>query len=206
MTTALLIVAYVLLALLALVALVVALPFHARARAEANEAALAGQLRVTWAWGVVSVRASGERGPALYVLGLRLARLSSAADTADKKRRKPKQAKDQAPAGARARWARQHRRYLMDVAGRMWRALRIRLHAQGVLGLDDPADTFVLFELLHQLERVPGVQLDLRRDYFDDTMDVEVELRGRVWLPGFAALALTLLVKPETWRVLRARP
>ena len=212
--------AYILAGLLALLGVLVVVPLEVRVAGAVAEESLEGRVVGRWGWGLIGVRATSAGGAGLYLVGVRIWRFSLSRTPQEReKRRQEKRAKreskrekrraeagERASRAARLGWVKAHRRWLWRVGVRAVSALRLRLRVQGTLGLDDPADTFTLFELLGELGRLPGVELDLQRDYLDESLELDVELSGRVWLLAWVGVGLSMLVKPETWRALRAMP
>ncbi len=206
--------------LAALLLLIVALPFDARAVGHLDDESIDGLLAVRWGWGLLAVRATPAEGFWLCVLGLRIWRIPVEEETpqdeeaevkavetkAAGKEEKPEKKEDATPATAFLRWVKDERGWLLRTGRRAISALHLRLRLQGVVGLDDPADTFVLCELLALVDRLPGVAIDLERDYLDDTFELDLSLSFRLWLLELLGVSLTILLTRETWRALRAMP
>jgi len=201
---------WLLLALLALAALVIALPFHLQAGgavdSEQQEARLPlaamAWARGSWAWGLISVGWRTDTGGEVRILGLRVARLSRDGRAEDKKKKERK--KKGKKYGAR--WALRHRRTMLGLLGRLFRALRLRLAVAGALGLGDPADTAILAELLRLAQhKLPGATLEIDIDYLDELLVLEGKVIGRVWLLHLAGIALWELRRQEVRQMLAGR-
>ena len=202
------------LALLILLALVIALPFHLRARGVVDSKQEEAPLPLaamawacgSWAWGVFSVSWGTEAGGEVRILGLRVARLSGDRDPERKSKKKDKKESKKKDNKYGARWAMQNRRTLLGLLGRLFRALRLRLAMAGALGLGDPADTVILAELLRLAgNELPGATLDIEVDYLDELLVLDGELTGRIWLLHLAAMAVWELRRREVRRLLGGR-
>ena len=212
------IVVAILLVLVAIPLLLLGVPFHARVAGSVHDEDLAGAARFDWGWGLFAVTASFSRGVELRLLGLRVWRFRFARKTGEQKRKAKEagEAKKKAKAAQKAGEPHEkqekkgrlgaplrHRGRIIGWAVDLLRALRPRLRARGQLGLDDPADTAVLFNALAALAALPGVELDVDADWAGDALDLEVEAELRVWLVHLVAVALLLLAKRENRLVLK---
>ena len=209
--------------LAALFFLIVALPFDAWAAGHLDEQSIDGLVAVRWGWGLLAVQASTTEGVWLYLIGLRIWRIPVDQETAQKKKAektavakvdkrdkpektKPEKTKDRTPVTAILRWIRDERGWMLRTGGRLIAVLHLRLRLQGLVGIDDPADTFVLVQLLSLVDRLPGIEIDLERNYLNDTIDLDLSLGFRLWLLELLGVALSILINRESWRALRAMP
>ena len=207
---------WLLLAVMALLLLVFVLPFHLRAVGAVDSEQEAARLplaamayaRGSWAWGLLSIGWGTETGGEVRVLGIRVARLEDDTDGEKKDKRREKKRKKKEEKGKKygARWAMRHRRTMLGLLGKVFGALRLRLHVSGVLGIGDPADTVILAELLRLAEsELPGASLDIQVDYLDEVLVMDGELSGRIWLLGLAGMALWELRRREVRQMLAGR-
>jgi uncharacterized spore protein YtfJ len=192
-------------------AAVAVLPVRVEARGELRELAVRGRFEASLGLGLVALRREWDGGVALRVLGAPVWRWSAGSGGAAgwlwRRVRDP---------AARGPWARRARR-AVAVAGaafdhwrplgaearRLWRAVRYRVEVSGTVGLEDPADTVVLFEVLrHVLPRGPRVEVTLCRDYFDETLELDARLRARAWPPRLAAVCARALLRKVVRRAL----
>lgn len=216
--TILAVLGWTLLALLALLALIIALPLDLQARGEVDSEAeeprlplaAAASLRGIWGWGLLSVGWGTEAGGEVRVLGVRVARFQGGADDEKKKEKKAKKRakKKEGMEGKKygPRWAMRHRHTMLSLLGRFVRALRLRLALGGALGLGDPADTVMLVELLRLAEQqLPGADLDIEVDYLDEILVLEGMVSGRIWLLHLAGIALWALRRRDVRLMLAGR-
>lgn len=204
--------------LLALALLVVLLPFHARAVGTVEGLSARGEARISFGWVLLSVRLR-PGGASLYVLGLRLWTFRPSAEEAgeeDEEAQAAKEAEKRAKAeekkkkrgkkkrpSIRALW--RHRRTGWRLLRRLAATLRLRAEVRGVVGLGDPADTASLFQTLWILDgTLPGVRLDVTPDWLDERIELEGELRARLWLAHLGGVLLAALWKKDTRMLLRA--
>ena len=103
------------------------------------------------------------------------------------------------------RWFLQHRCTLTRFLGRLYRAMGVRARLEGALGLDDPAETAVLWGALMQLQALlPGLELAVRPDFLDEELDLRGRLRGRAWLLHLLVVLVGQLLRADTRRMLRS--
>ena len=206
MTVALAVLPSALLGFLGLALLLGALPFHARARGGARNGQLSGQLRATWAFGLVALELSAT-GVTVRVAGLAVFRPRRAGRAA-----LPARAAEGEAAGeglrrsglARVRGALENRRPLLRMAARLVGALHLRLRLAGRLGLGDPADTAALSGVLEAVRALPGVELSVELDWLGEALDLMAEGSARLWLPEALGVAGFLLLRRENRAALRA--
>ena len=119
---------------------------------------------------------------------------------------------------SRARWRRRSRwaRSVVSAAVPRWRAIlgllrdavsaaRVRLLIEGTIGFDDPADTFVFFEILRLVApRSPRCEIEVARDYFDERLELEVTISARARPVTLMILGLRAALTRELRPVLRA--
>jgi hypothetical protein len=191
--------------LLALLVLLVGVPFHAEATGSVHEASPDAQAELRWGWGFVSLRIS-RKGPALSVLGLRVWRFSSRGRRREEEKKDAaEKAEGHASRGRRIlRALLEHRRALMSMALRFARVLRLRLCVKGTIGTGDPADTALLSSAARLFEGLPGVKLGLQWDWVEEELEIDVEGRARIWIGHLLFEALALLMIRENRAVLRA--
>jgi hypothetical protein len=194
---------WVLAGVVSLVLLVVALPFHARAKGAVDGFSAEGQVRLSFAWIVLAVRITRERAT-LHLFGLRLwtfrpGRDDEDAPTPERDRKRKKKSRT----SLRGLWG--HRHTAWRLLGRVLRTLRLRIDVQGVVGLGDPADTASLFQALWALEgAIPAVRMDVAPDWLDETIQLEGEARARLWLAHLGGVLLAAYLKKDTRLLLRA--
>jgi hypothetical protein len=190
--------------LLALLVLVLGVPFHARAVGSVHGESFGGAAEVRWGLGLLSLRvARGERAR-VAILGIRVLRLGARG-----KRREEAAEEDEAPdrpgrPRRRLRALLAHRGPLRRSAGRLAAVLQLSVCARGRVGTGDPADTAALAGAARLAEQIPGVRLELRWDWLEEELDVEVEGRARIWLAHLLVAALGLLLRREIRAMVRA--
>lgn len=199
-----------------LLGLILLVPLSLRASGEVDGLEVDGRAVMSWGFGFLSVRIA-RGGGAFYFCGLRVARFEPDDEDdekaqekkrkreekkqRDKERRKEKK-REKGPSrwGIRRLWAARH------VFGRLLRTLHIRGWIGGVYGLGDPYETALTAQTLRVLNAVlPFVELDLEADYMDEALELEGELRARVWIIETAVVAVWLLARRDTRRLLMAR-
>ncbi len=198
-------------AVLGLVLLVVLLPFRARALGSMHDGAPAGEARVDWGLGLLSVNVDARRRVALRVVEIPVARFDL--DTTGKHRKRdplrcrPREAKrERKKAGtlARLRAVLAEGEAFRGVAARLARALHLRVRASGRVGTGDPADTATLGALMPALGTLPGVELALGLDWVEEALELDLELAARVWIAELLVVAALLLLARRHRRALRA--
>ena len=187
--------------------LVLIMPVHAQAAGSIGEEELDASARVSWGWGLFALRWSAASGGAVYLLGLRAMRVQGDASKkddkrarkAEKKRKKKKEKKSKRGLS----WLVEHRQTLLGLAGRLMRALGLRGRVWMRLGLDDPANTAALVQLLILLDRVvPGLELWVEPEYLEETLEADGEVEMRVWLLELLGIALARLLFDRQTRAL----
>ncbi|BDG02865.1 hypothetical protein AMOR_18610 [Anaeromyxobacter oryzae] len=197
-------------AFLGLVLLVVLLPFRARATGSVHDGAPAGEARVDWALGLLSVDVAARRA-ALRVAAIPVARFDLATVRERKKEerrrarpREPRREKRKPGTPARARAVLAEREALRGIAARLARALHLRVRARGTVGTGDPADTAALIALAAALGALPGVELALGADWMEEALELDVELAARIWIAELLVVAAAVLLARRNRRALRA--
>lgn len=203
-------------AILGLVVLLVVVPFRARASGSVHEGAPAGEARLDWALGLLSVEIDARRRGALRVVEIPVARfaLSAAGGRTKKERRKraregklereARREKKKAGALARLRAVLGERAALQGMAARLSRALHLKVRASGRVGTGDPADTAALGALVAALGTLPGVELALGLEWVEEALEVDLELAARIWIAELLVVAALLLLARRHRRALRA--
>jgi hypothetical protein len=201
------------------------LPVHVSADGEANVVLIDGEAEARWAWGLLSLRLTPERGAWVHLLGRPVRRLRRRAGSytdedgdengdedgdEDGDAEAPEQAEEaDEPQGSGGRrglgWALHHRRALLRVVKRLYRAMGVRARLEGALGLDDPTETAVLWGMLMQVQAwLPGLELAVRPDFMDEQLDLRGTLRGRIWLAHLLLIMAAQLLRADTRQMLRA--
>ncbi|MGC4118240.1 MAG: hypothetical protein QM765_27550 [Myxococcales bacterium] len=199
------------LGLLGLLLALVLVPLRAVALGSVHDASPEGAVRVEWAWGLAGFEA-GTQGKALRLFWLRVWRFAAGSGEAktDDGTKKPKETKSRGEkkkgpgALARLRSGVEHSPALRRMAMRLARALHLRLSVRGVVGTGDPAQTAQLFAVLLAVQELPGVELDVRPDWLDEELEVDVRGSARVWLADLLVVAAGLLLDRENRAALRA--
>jgi hypothetical protein len=201
----------VLWAVLGLVLLVVLVPFRARASGSVHDGAPAGEARVDWGLGLLSVTVDARRRVAVRVAELPVARfdLRTRGERDGKggrrrRRREAERPRKKAGAPARLRAVLGEGEAFRGMAARLARALHLRLRASGRVGAGDPADTAALAALVAALGALPGVELALGLDWVDEALELDLELAARIWMAELLAVAAVLLLARPHRRALRA--
>ncbi len=184
------------------------LPFGLRVSGSVHQGRADGRAAAGWAWGLVSLRLARD-GLTLRLLGLRIHRLRLGGDQHteeredEKKEKKEKTGEDKQGGGARGLL--RHRRTLLNMFGRVIRALHIRGRLRGTVGLDDPADTAYVALLLALLAgRTRGLALDVDCDYTNERIELDGWIGMRIWIIQLGLVALGLLLRKRNRRALRA--
>ena len=189
------------------------LPVHVNADGQANIVLIDGEAEARWAWGLLSLRLTPERGAWVHLLGRpvrRLRRGSSSTDQGgDDDEAKPQDEDTTRPrsgGGRRGRgWFLYHRQALLRVVKRLYHAMGVRARLEGALGLDDPTDTAVVWGVLMQVQAwLPGLELAVRPDFMDEQLDLRGTLRGRIWLAHLLVIMAGQLLRADTRQMLRA--
>ena len=183
--------------LAALLALLV-VPFRARALASVHGASPRGELRIDWGWGFLGFEVA-RGGAALRLLGLKV--WSFGPRTPGEPKAEEKKERGGAIAALRAGF--RHRRPLFAIASRLALSLHLRLVVRGVVGAGDPADTALLFAALRALEELPGVELDLRPEWLDEELEVDVRGGARIVVAELLVAVVGLLLVPKNRAAVR---
>jgi hypothetical protein len=194
---------------LALLALLVLLPFRAGASGEVHDGEPAGVVAVDWGFGLLGFALDTERRVTLRLawIPLRFRMKAKGQKARARHERKPaREEKGREKAGARQRLraALAERAAFQRIAARLVRALHLRLRAEGRIGIGDPADTALLFAALRALERLPGVELALELDWVEEELELELSADARIWIAELLAVAVGLLLERPNRRALRA--
>ena len=202
----------------ALVVILVVVPTQVWAAGDASFEHVRGEVRVRWGLGVLTFRLSTALGMngEVSLFGFRFTQFDLRDDEETKEKKRAKKAKKKAKKqkkgkkekGARdwAAWLRAHRQTLLHAAGRLLLTFDPRLRVSGRIGLGDPADTAVLFEILRQLEaRSPErVELAIEREWLEEELDIQFRFVALIWPLHLLLVVVALLFEPRTWRMLRA--
>jgi hypothetical protein len=189
------------------------LPVHVNADGQANIVLIDGEAEARWAWGLVSLRLTPERGAWVHLLGRPVRRLrrrpSSTYQGGDDDEAKPQDQETTRPRSGGGRrglgWFLYHRQALLRVVKRLYHAMGVRARLEGALGLDDPTDTAVLWGVLMQVQAwLPGLELAVRPDFMDEQLDLRGTLRGRIWLAHLLVIMAGQLLRADTRQMLRA--
>lgn len=199
----------ILLAPVALVLVVVALPFRARARGAVADGELSGAVGIDWAFGLLGLEL-WRGGHALRLAGLRVVRLHGAR----RRGREPRAARKKARAGgpgnarksavARLRAATARSGRLLGMAARLAGTLHLRLRVWGRLGADDPTDTAALAGLLRAARALPGFEAEVEVDWLDEVLELTAQGSARVWVPEVLVVAGLLFLGRENRAAVRA--
>jgi len=195
-----------------LVLLFLLLPVHVSADGQANVVLIDGEAEARWAWGLVSLRLTPERGAWIHLLGrpVRRVRRRASAHREDEADEAPEQTGEtprRRDTGGRRGlgWMLHHRHALLRVVKRLYRAMGVHARLEGALGLDDPAETATLWGLLMQMQGwLPGLELAVRPDFMDEQLDLRGTLRGRIWLAHLLVIVVGQLLRADTRQMLRA--
>lgn len=198
-------------ALLGLLLAVVLLPLRARATGAVHDGMPAGAASADWGFGLLGVRIDTDRRVAVRLLWLPVARFRLRAGKAGEERRReerrPKEGREakeeQRGALRRLRGALADREAFARMAGRIVRALHLRLRAAGRVGIGDPADTVALHALLSAAGRLPGVELEVELDWVEDVLELEAEATARIWIAELLGVVAGLLLARRNRRALR---
>lgn len=199
---------WILAALLGLALLVslalLCVPLHVEAEGAAGEGHLDGRARLRWGLWLVALSVD-PRGLELRLLGLRVWRPPggwpkrgprAAEDDEDDEDDDPSPKRRRGRAGAAWR----HRRAVLRLLGAVRRAIPIRGHLSGTIGLGDPADTAALFAALDRLAGGRAFALDLAPDWLDETFEIDGALRVRLWPARIVGGVLWQIVRDGTTR------
>ncbi|MBI5498858.1 MAG: hypothetical protein HY907_01335 [Deltaproteobacteria bacterium] len=161
-----------------------------------------GVVDARWGGGVVRLTiGSGEEGR-VRVFGLPLFRVKGKSRAEGKRKGRnhrwtPMDTDGKGKPGAA--WA--HRRTLWMAMRRLLRTLHLRGRIEGTVGLDDPADTAVLYGMLATVDGGSErfvVAVDC--DWVDETLELEGTVRGMLWPLQVVAVGLALWVRRDVRR------
>lgn len=171
---------------------------------EVDNAGVAGEVLLSWAWGLMSVQLLAGQPIWLRVCGLRILKLRAPRLRRDKKKKKRKK-KAKKPRKKGVRWALSNRRLLVHMARRLLATLHLSGQLSGRLGGGDPAHTAGLHLLMMQSTAwLPSLAIDVNADYVDEVIELEA-MFGSWFVPGhIAAVAIGFLLRGDTRRVLLA--
>lgn len=196
-------------ALLGLVSLVVLLPFRARATGSVHDGTPAGEARVDWALGLLSLDVEGRRA-ALRVAAIPVAhfalRTEREREENGRTRGRPRaggRVERKVGAPARLRAVLGEREALRSIGARVARALHLRVRARGRIGTGDPADGAALYALAAALGAVPGVELALGVDWVDEALELDLEVAARIWIAELLVVGAAILLARRNRRALR---
>jgi len=178
-------------------------PFHLRAAGAIHEDDVWGEARVLWGFGLLAVVASFSRGVELRLLGLRVFRLKGGRRKKKEKKRKEKEPKEEKEKKGDWRAFLRNRSKLLEWTIDLLRPLCPRLRARGIIGLDDPANTAVLYGVLSQLRRLPRTELAVETDWAGDALELDVEVEMRLWLAHLLVVCCWILLNPGNWKTLK---
>ena len=182
-----------------ILAVVLLVPVHIRARGRVQGLSVSGWARARWGFGFISIKADPQTGVALYWLGLRVWRFKMKGHEEPKPEKKKKE-----KAGRGSGWFWRNRRMLFWMAGRMYRTLHLKGRIAGTVGLGDPADMAYLWMLLWQLEgRVPGLELSVECDWQDEALELDGDVRAWVWPLQVLLVAAFTFLRRDVRRALR---
>lgn len=215
LTTLLSILLWTLAVLGILLGLLLVMPISVRAGGQIDGETLAGELRASWALGLLGLRISSRRSSGFTLCGLRVARLprrsrestkpKRRAPDSERKKAEENKVKAKGKSGRGFFWALAHREGMKRAARRLLATLALRLEVRGQLGLGDPADTVVAERVVSTLgERLPGVRLEVAWDYLDDVVELDGEGRARIWPVHTLGVGLLLLLDREVRALLRS--
>jgi hypothetical protein len=182
-------------ALAVLLALVVLVPFHARARGALHGESAAGAAEVRWGPGLLALRLSSADGLTVRLLGIPLPRFGSRPGRrrwrgrrrGRRERERGMREASRARKRPRAAALLRHRGALLRMAVRLARPLRLRVRIAGTVGTGDPADVALLAAIARAARDLPGLELDLEWDWVDEALELDGELSARIWSPTCSA-------------------
>jgi len=200
----------ILVGLVALMVLVLLVPFHARARGWLHGGSAAGAVDIRWGAGLLALRLSSEDGLTARLLGVPLPPIrfrsgrprSRSRDRRARGRKAGKTPQDGKRPGAAALL--RHRGDLLHMALQLARPLRLRLRLAGIVGTGDPAEVALLAGIGRAAGGRPGVTLDLEWDWVEEVLELEGELSARIWVAHLLGVAAALWLRPENRVALRA--
>lgn len=190
--------------LLGVLLLLLIAPVVVRAEGSVAEEALAGRIELSWAWGLIGVRACSEEGLRWTLCGRSAGRLSPGREARKARKRKDKPKEARGARSGRAAW--RHRAALLDVVGRVVRSLDARIELAGTVGPADPADAGALAATLALAqERLgPTLSLDVAVDFVEPRLDLWGRARARL-IPGQVAIVvIAWMLRRDARRALAA--
>lgn len=204
------IILWVFVALVVLVALLVLMPLHFRARGYADDdEGVDWGVRAAWAFGVVSLQAE-TAGIRLKLMGVTVHKEAWGAskdkreDKTEKKEKKKKKKKDSKKSRGLG-WAKKNRSLLWSIVQRFVGALHLSGHIRGDVGLDRPDETAQLHQFLVALSAIlPRDFLQVNVNWVEPQVSLDGALRSWVWPIQVLGIALGLFLNTRTRRALRA--
>ena len=184
-------------------------PLHLRAEGRIEGLSGSGRVRARWGWFVLIFDLASGSGARLRLFGLTLSRFKGRAQpsraSGQKKKKKEKKKEKKKPGGGFGHFWRK-RKTLLRLALRILATLHPRGRLQGVVGLDDPADTAWLDLALWQLRgRWQTFEVDVSCDFTDEALELDGEFKAWIWPIQVLFVGLLLMLNKRNRRALRAR-
>ncbi len=186
------------------------LPFAFRVKGGAHEGSLSGSIRVSWAFGLVSVQMASRGSLEWFVLGLRIAQQVRSPSSVEGDRTAAAESERPSARTGAVPWLRRlmafrgHRDHLVGMLSRLAATVRLDLVLSGTVGTGDPANDAWLLMALRAAEELPGVRLLIDVDWLEQQVDVDMEASARVSLFHTMAVAAWLLASRPNRTALRA--
>jgi hypothetical protein len=202
MDLALAILAWIAVALGALLLLLLVMPVQARAEGRLRDVEADGRLKVRWGFGFLTLAAEPGRSPEIRLLGLRVSRLRpSRPRKAEPETPEPRKPERPAPS-VRAFW--RHRRTLWHAGRRLLRTAHLRGRVEGAVGLAEPEGTAVLHGALATARATFGQpEIDVECDWVEDLIDLRGELRSLVVPAEVLGVGMALLLRRDVRKAIR---
>ncbi len=179
-------------------AALVLLPLHLRAAGGVEGDEIDGDVEIRWGWGIFTVRQALASGMEFFVFSFRIYRRPGR-----KERWKPRRRKEKKNAGPDPILLVSHRKTISNILHRIRKTIGLRARLHGVFGFDGPEYTALSALFLDQIgNHLPGVELDLRPDYLDSTMNLKASVYASIWPVVLLAIMAGLLFKQDTRRLL----
>ena len=175
-------------------------PIEVRAEGEIDGLDATGSIDIRWGWVLLGLRIARGQGAALYLLGLRVYRMSLEGEK-EKKKKDKKEKKSGKKRGARWAWRNRH------LFLRILRAFHLRGWLWGTIGTGDPADTAMIVQsIFRPIEgRFSRFHVCVEPDYLDDVLELGGAIRTIIWPLEFVAVLLVTLVRGRSRRDLLAK-